>query len=197
MRAGSDIELEYRVLTPAGAVRYVQEIAKPVFDESGTAIYERGTIQDITQRKLAEAAVREKDDRLSALQSQLLQVSRVSAMGQMSMALAHELKQPLTAIVNYSQATSRLFRSAGIPLPDKTGEMIEKTVEQALRAGEIIRGLGRVFEDRDMAFSREDLNAVLEEACQLAMIEARHHGIALTMDLGDRIPPVGIDKIQI
>ena len=181
------------MLTPASDVRYVREVAKPVFDETGAVIQERGTIQDITQRKVAEAAVRERDERLKTLQSKLLQVSRVSAMGQMSMALAHELNQPLTAIINYGQATRRLFNNAEIQLPDKTYGMIDKMVEQALRAGDIICGLRRIFESREMDFSTEDLNAVLEEACQLAMIEAQHRGITFNMELAEPIPPLGID----
>src|SRR5438128_5220968 len=91
-----------------------------------------GFIRDITERKGTER-------RLQELQGELLHSTRLSAMGQMASALAHELNQPLTAVINYAQASRRLI-DAGAGRA-KLAPVIEKAVAQASRAGQIIRRL--------------------------------------------------------
>ena len=196
LQSGRDFELEYRVITPSGEVRHVREFAKPIFDASGTVVREHGTLQDTTEIKLAGEAMREKDERLRELQSQLLHASRVSAMGQMSSALAHELNQPLMAIMNYAQASQRAMQADG-GVPVRAYDLAERVLEQADRAGEIIRSLRRLLESRELRTSAADVNSAIEEVCPLALIGTRVQGINVVFDLDKGVPPVAIDKIQI
>src|SRR5262249_13917151 len=92
-----------------------------------------GFIRDITQRQESEA-------RLQELQSELVHVSRLTAMGQMASALAHELNQPLSAIVGYMKGSRRLLES-GEGRSDLLRDALDKAGDQALRAGQIIRRL--------------------------------------------------------
>jgi two-component system sensor kinase FixL len=147
-----------------------------------------GFVRDITERQGTER-------RLQELQSELLHSSRLSTMGQMASALAHELNQPLTAVINYAQASRRLAgtgASAETLLP-----VIEKAAAQANRAGQIIRRLRDFLEKGDTERRLEDINKVVEEATALALVGVKDTGVMARLDIGRTLPPVMIDKIQI
>lgn len=93
-----------------------------------------GFVRDITKRRYAEAQIRE-------LQSELFRISRLTEMGQMASAIAHEVNQPLTAITNYVQAARMIMTTQGIELPPQVSEMLEKALKQADRAAKIIRNI--------------------------------------------------------
>ena len=152
---------------------------------------------DITARKRAEAALRAREARLSELQTELLNVSRQSAMGELSSALAHELNQPLAAIMNYVQASRRMMKKAGGVASEKAYQMMDKALDQADRAGAIIRGLRGIVEKGETARAESDINKVVEEASALGLIGAARAGIRLDLELGNELPPVNINEIQI
>ena len=149
-----------------------------------------GFIRDLTERQLAES-------RMQELQSELLHVSRLSDVGQMASALAHELNQPLAAIVNYVQAMRRLLHASGLPLPPRIIETMDKTVVQAARAGEIIQHLRSFIRKGESERRREDLNKVVEEATALGLVGAKEGGIGVRVELSPDPMPVFIDKVQI
>ncbi|MGH6903263.1 MAG: two-component system sensor histidine kinase NtrB [Geminicoccaceae bacterium] len=149
-----------------------------------------GFVKDVSARQLSE-------QRLQELQAELVHVARLSAMGEMASALAHELNQPLTAIINYAQTTRGLLerhpdeRTAGL------ASLLEKTVQQASRAGQIIRRLRQFIAKGETDRALEDVNAVVEEASALALIGTAGKGIAARRVLEKGLPPVLVDKIQI
>lgn len=196
LAAGREFDLEYRVITPQGETRHVREIAKPIIDENGSVVRAHGTIQDITKMKLAEAAIHERDESLRELQSQLIQSSRVSAMGQMSLGLAHELNQPLVAMVNYAGAAKRIIQAEG-QISSKGSEAIDRAVEQAIQAGHIIRSLRRLFENRGINASSQDINETVSEGVTLALIGAKERKVKTELELAPDLPPAMIDRIQI
>jgi two-component system, LuxR family, sensor kinase FixL len=149
-----------------------------------------GFIRDLTERQLAES-------RMQELQSELLHVSRLSDVGQMASALAHELNQPLAAIVNYVQAMRRLLQASNLPLPPRILETMDKTVAQAARAGEIIQHLRSFIRKGESERHSEDLNKVVEEATALGLVGAKESGIKVRLELGAEQMPVFIDKVQI
>jgi two-component system, LuxR family, sensor kinase FixL len=149
-----------------------------------------GFVRDVSARQRAEQRVQE-------LQSELVHVSRLSAMGEMASALAHELNQPLTAAINYAQtARGVLERRLGEDAGDVMS-LLEKTVQQTSRAGQIIRRLRQFIAKGETERTLEDLNTVVEEASALALIGARDKGIAARRQLERGLPPVLLDKIQI
>jgi two-component system sensor kinase FixL len=115
----------------------------------------------------------------------------------MASALAHELNQPLTAIINYAQTARGVVERR--PREDAGGlvSLLEKTVEQADRAGQIIRRLRQFIAKGETDRALEDINAVVEEASVLALVGTKGKGIAARRVLGDGLPPVLLDKIQI
>jgi two-component system sensor kinase FixL len=151
--------------------------------------YFTGFVRDLTDRQTTER-------RLQDLQSELVHVSRLTAMGEMASALAHELNQPLSAIANYMRGSAHHL-AADPPNRAKIQEALSKSAEQALRAGEIIRRL-RDFVAKGEAERRvENLPKLLEEAGALAMIGAKERGVRLKYNLDSRASLVLADKVQI
>ena len=149
-----------------------------------------GFLHDISARREAE-------QRMYELRSELVHVLRLSEMGEMASGLAHELNQPLTAIINYLQACRRLSLDGAAAERGRVGELIEKAIAQAERAGQIIRHLRQFIARGETERAAEEIGAVVEEAASLALIGAGERGIKATFELAEGLPPALIDRVQI
>ena len=157
--------------------------------EGGARKYFTGFVRDLTERQTTER-------RLQDLQSELVHVSRLTAMGEMASALAHELNQPLSAIANFMKGSVRLL-DADPPDREKIKGALRNAAEQAMRAGQIIRRL-RDFVSKGEADRRiEKLSKLLEEAGALAMIGAREKSVKLRYDIDRSNDLVLADKVQV
>jgi two-component system sensor kinase FixL len=149
-----------------------------------------GFVRDLSERQVTEA-------RLQELQSELVHISRLTAMGEMASTLAHELNQPLSAIANYLKGTRRLLETADDERSATMREALDKAAEQALRAGQIIRRL-RDFVSRGESEQRvESLAKLVEEASALALVGAKEHGIRVRFQLDPSVGMVLADRVQI
>jgi two-component system, LuxR family, sensor kinase FixL len=150
-----------------------------------------GFIQDLTEVRAFEA-------QLDQLKSELIHVSRLSAMGTMASTLAHELNQPLTAIATYAQAAeSMLEDDSAEPDRELLREVVADMGGQALRAGAIVRRLREFVARGDLAKTVEDLPGLVEEAAALALVGTREKGISAKFDFGPGATPVLVDRVQI
>jgi two-component system sensor kinase FixL len=148
-----------------------------------------GFVRDLSETQATER-------RLQDMQAELVHVSRLTALGEMASALAHELNQPLSAIANYVKGSVRILDQEQ-PDPAKVRNALSLAGDQALRAGEIIRRL-RDFVSRGETERRiEPLAKLIEEAGALAMIGAKEHGVRLSMVLSPKVKYVLADKVQI
>ena len=149
-----------------------------------------GFIRDLTERQQSEA-------RLQELQAELVHVSRLTAMGEMASALAHELNQPLSAIANYLRGSRRLLEEDADERAAVLRTALEKAAEQALRAGQIIRRL-RDFVARGESERRvEDVRKLVEEASALALVGAKDRGVHVRFAFDPQGEFVLADKVQI
>jgi two-component system, LuxR family, sensor kinase FixL len=149
-----------------------------------------GFIRDLTERQQTEV-------RLQELQAELVHMSRLTAMGEMASALAHELNQPLSAIANYMKGSRRLLESPSDQTTGMIRDAMEKAADQALRAGEIIRRL-RDFVARGESERRvEDVKKLVEEASALALVGAKDKGVRIRFAFAPRLDYVLADKVQI
>ncbi len=148
-----------------------------------------GFIRDLTDRQQTET-------RLQELQSELVHVSRLTALGEMASALAHEINQPLSAIANYLKGSKMLLDRAVVPHA-RVAEAVDRAANEALRAGEIIRRL-RDFVSRGETERRiENLPKLIEEASALALVGAKEHGVRVRFDFDPQVDLVLVDKVQI
>src|SRR5262249_1269722 len=149
-----------------------------------------GFIRDLTERQKTEA-------RLQELQSELVHISRLTALGEMASALAHELNQPLSAIANYMKGSRRLLEKRSDDQSALVREAMDKAAEQSLRAGQIIRRL-RDFVSRGESEPRvESLQKLIEEASALALVGAKERGVRVQIRLESAPDLVLADKVQI
>jgi two-component system sensor kinase FixL len=165
------------------------EVAVTALRRHGGYVF-NGFLRDVTEQRAAEA-------RFQQLQSELLHVSRFSAMGQMGSALAHEINQPLAAILNYLGAGRQILGTGGPPPVEKLREILDKVVEQASRAGEIIRHLRSFVATGETEQRAEFLSTVVEEAAALAMIGSRQQNIRLSLRFDPEARTAMINRIQI
>jgi two-component system sensor kinase FixL len=149
-----------------------------------------GFIRDLTERQLHES-------RMQELQAELLHMSRLSDVGQMASAIAHELNQPLTAILNYVQAARRIIQSKGLEIPPKAADAMDKAVGQAARASAIVQNLRNFIQKGETERRIEDLNKVVGESTALGLVGAKETGVSVRVDLSAAPLSVFIDKVQI
>jgi two-component system, LuxR family, sensor kinase FixL len=110
--------------------------------------------------------------------------------------MAHELTQPLTAVTNYLAAGRQLLAS-GVGSPERVGEIMEKSIAQAQRAGEVIRRLRGFVSKGEPERKSQNLNRLVEEALALALVGAGQHGVRVTLELDPALPPLCVDPVQI
>jgi two-component system sensor kinase FixL len=158
--------------------------------KSGAQRFFTGFIRDLTERQQTEA-------RLQELQSELVHISRLTAMGEMASTLAHELNQPLSAISNYLKGSRRLLEGEAGERPAMMRDALEKAADQAMRAGQIIRRL-RDFVSRGESERRvENIIKLVEEASALALVGVKDRGIHVTFQFDPAVELVLADRVQI
>lgn len=148
-----------------------------------------GFIRDLTERQQAEA-------RLQELQNELVHVSRLTALGEMASALAHELNQPLSAIANYLKGSRMLLARAEVPHA-RVADAVDRAANEALRAGDIIRRLRDFVARGETERTVESLPKLVEEASALALVGAKEHGIRVRYEFSPEVDLVLADKVQI
>ena len=149
-----------------------------------------GFVQDLTERRDFEA-------KLEQVKSELIHVSRLSAMGTMASTLAHELNQPLTTIATYGEAVGELLDGEEMPERQLLRDAFTEMSEQAMRAGAIVRRLRGFVSRGEMAKTIEALPALINEASALALVGTREKGISAQFDYAPDATPVFVDRVQI
>jgi C4-dicarboxylate-specific signal transduction histidine kinase len=172
-----------------GLLYYEEKTITPIKDEQGAVTHFISTGKDVTKRKLAE-------ERAQQRRAQLAHVQRVSAMGVMATSLAHELNQPLAAIVNYAQGCIRRLR-AGEAHPVELLPALEHIAAEGERSGEIIRRVREFLRKGKPLRTRADINQIVRQAVDLAGPEARQKNVSLQIDLSAGLRPVLADSVQI
>lgn len=149
-----------------------------------------GFIRDLTERQAA-------DRRLQELQAELSHMSRISAMGSLASALAHELNQPLTAIANFTEAARDLLDDPGPETLAMVREALAEAAAQSIRAGQIVRRL-RDFIARGESEKRvENLRNLVAEASALGLVGSGELGIETLVVIDPEAEPVLVDRIQV
>ena len=147
-----------------------------------------GILRDLRPRK-------ESEQRLAELQSELVHLARVSAIDEMGAAIAHELNQPLTALMLYLQAIRRAH-AKGIDLKAMTGDILDKATGEAERAGHIIQRMRQFVEKRDPVRQLRALDPLVDDAIELTLLGQRHR-IAIDREQEENLPPVLVDPVQV
>jgi len=161
----------------------------PIHTSNGPLVL--ASIVDITQRKLAELeAARQRHD--------LAHLARVTALGELSSSLAHELTHPLTAILSNAQAAQRFLAHDDVDL-DEVREILNDIVTQDQRAGEVIHGLRLLLKKGELQEHCDDvdLNEVIRNLVKLMRSDLINRNVTVDTDLAQNLPPVTGDRVQL
>jgi PAS domain S-box-containing protein len=187
VREKSEFELEYRIIRPNGSIRYHQGIGRPLERGNGELEF-IGMVVDVTERKQAEKALQE-------IQTELAHVSRMTAMGEMAASIAHEINQPLGAIVNNGNFSLQLVGKPGVE--KKQREALRDIVSDASRASNIISRVRALTKRCSPEPSELNVRELIGEVLTLAKHSLDEHGIIVKTKLPKEALTVHADRVQL
>jgi len=187
-RDGKDFAHGYRLLMPDGAVKHVHATAHAVTDAAGEIEFV-GAVTDITSRKRAEAELHE-------AQANLAHVTRVTALGEMAASIAHEVNQPLAAVVTNATACLRWLDREPANLKEARST-VQSIVADGNRAGEVIQRVRALVNKTANQKAPLHINDVVNEVISLVQHELFSHRVALRLELAPALSPVLADRIQL
>ncbi len=183
-----EYESAYRVVLSDGQVRWIAGRGRVEFG-GGKPLRMRGVSLDITERKQAELeAARQRNE--------LAHLSRVTLLGELSGSLAHELNQPLGAIVTNAGAALR-FMARDTMTREKFRDLLEDIVADGQRAGEVIRGIKGMLRKTEGARQLVNLNDVIAQMLRLTQSDALSHDCAVLTEFHPALPKVEADVVQL
>jgi PAS domain S-box-containing protein len=189
VREQVDYDHEFRIRRGDGQLRHLRSVGHPVFDDRGTLIEYAGTIVDCTEQKLAEATLR-------ATQTELARASRLATLGELTASIAHEVSQPLAAIIAQGDAARRWLGRA----PPDVGEAaraMEAVTENARRARDVIARIRSLARKADNERELLDLNEIIRDILALVDGELRQNGVTLRTDFDPTLPRIFGDRVQL
>ena len=194
LRTGAAQSIEFELPEPQGdQVRSFVATVAPWRGERGEVTVVVCVARDVTHRRRVEARIR-------AMQAELLHVSRLTEMGAVASAMAHELNQPLTACANFTNAARRML-SVGAALNQESLDeallAMEEAAEQAVLAGQIVRRMRAFLTRGDSEKQLAELNAVVRDAAALALVDARQRGVTVRFHFDPANPCALCDRVQV
>jgi CheY-like chemotaxis protein len=188
----NDFTLEHRLMAPDGSVKYVRAVARLSIGEDPESWVYVGAIIDITERKRAEG----EHERLRQLEADLAHMNRLTTMGELTASIAHEINQPLAAIVTQSEAALE-FLERDEPDLDEVRDSLSSITEDGMRAGDVIRGLRALARKSGPQLIRLDIDDVVRQVLALARGELLRHDVVLHIELAAEDRPVMGDRVQL
>jgi PAS domain S-box-containing protein len=186
---GETATLEFRLIGLRGRERWMETHAVPLRDPDGEISALFAITRDITDRKHAEENERQHRVALARLQ-------RTLSMGEMATTIAHELNQPLTAIVNYSRGAIRRLQSKQANV-DQVIESLRIASAEADRAAQIIRNVRNFLRKQPTRRKRKDVNEVVQSVLAFIQQELHHHAVRSSVALARDLPPIEVVPIEI
>jgi len=184
----SDFDFDYRIVLSNGLIKFLRSVGQPMVSSSGELEF-IGTVMDITDHKRAEEAWRK-------AQAQLAHVTRVTTLGELAGSIAHEVKQPLTAIINNAEACLGLLPSDTNELDDLR-EALSDIVTDADRASTVITRIRGMAKKAPPQKSRLDLNETIGEVIAMARGELERNRVLLRTRLANDLPLIMGDRIHL
>ncbi len=189
IRDKAEYAAEHRLVLPDGTIRHLRAIGHPLLDDAGGLVEYVGTVMDITDRKRAEEA-------LHKAQAELAHVTRVTTVNALASSIAHEVSQPLGAVVANADAALR-WLAREPPELDEARETLRCIAQDGHRAGEVIGRVRALLRKTDTVTAHLDLNDLIHDTVALVHGAASRHRILLRTELAPDLPRVGGDRVQL
>jgi len=189
VRENKSYNIPFRAVLRDGTVKHLHSVGKPVFEESGEVVEYIGVTMDETERIRATAAVHE-------AQAELARVARLTTMGELAASIAHEINQPLAAVVASGNAALRWLDRA-TPDLEEAKTAIKRIVSEGNRASDVIGRIRSFLGHRKSEYVAIDVNGALREVLALTMSSLQTRRVAVQTDLPTGLPPALGDRVQI
>jgi PAS domain S-box-containing protein len=186
--AGGLADNEFRIVRGDGSIRWIRARARTHSNEQGEQTVVSGTFADVTERRTIEQEA-------ASQRYELAHLTRVSMLGELSAGIAHELTQPLTAILSNAQAARQLMNNGADP--GQLREMLDDIISEDNRAGEVIHRLRGLMKKGETKFETVDLNEVVHSTVQLLHRELIGRRTRIKVDLAENLPSVTGDMVQL
>ena len=183
-----DYEFEYRMISADGREVWLHDMVS-VVSSNGEPQALRGFMIDVTERKRAEIEVRQH-------RAELAHIGRVSTMGELAAAIAHELNQPLAAIAANVGAAKRFMKSGKVDLKE-IGDILEDIAEDDKRAAEVILRLRSLMKKGEINIEALEVNEMIRETLVLVHSDLLIKSVGIEADLGRDLPTVQGDRVQV
>jgi PAS domain S-box-containing protein len=187
--AGELVNVAFRVVQPDGKLRWLRARARTHRNSQGEAIEFSGTFADVTDLKTAEEAA-------ASQRQEIAHLMRVSTLGELSGGIAHELTQPLTAIVTNAQAARLLMEHEGQNLGE-IASTLDDIIGEGHRAGEVIHRMRGLLKKGEGKFEPVDLNELITSTLKLVRSELIGRQVSASTDLAGGLPMVSGDPVQL
>jgi C4-dicarboxylate-specific signal transduction histidine kinase len=187
--AGPSSVTDVRVVVPDDHVRWIRVRARSHSDERGAPNQLSGLFFDVTEQKAAELEAQRH-------RAELAHVARMSTLGELTASLAHELNQPLGAILSNAGA-AQMFLAASPANVHEVGESLKDIAEAAQRAGEVIQRLRALVKKEQAAFAPLDVGDVVRDAVLIVHSDAILHKSRISVDVASGLPLAQGDRIQL
>ena len=187
VRSGKPYDIPYRIIFSDGSIRHLHMVGNPVFDESGKVKEYIGVTMDVTHRKHTEAALQE-------AQSELARVARLTTMGEFAASIAHEINQPLAAIVAHGQAARRWLKR-DVPNLAEAQEAVTSAVNAADQASEVITRIRALLRNDKPEYLAVDINSVIRDVIALTNSTLQARDVLVRTRLPADLPQVWGDRI--
>jgi len=199
MRAGAQAgeagRSEFRVV-PNGQLRWYLATASTEFDKNGEPIRVSGIFRDITARKKAEQEAEELENTLRATRRELARTSRQTTIGAMAASIAHEINQPLSALVTNGSIGLRLLAKADSDL-DEVREVLKRIIDDGHRASQVVASIRAMFGKDQRDKSPVDIRDLISEVLALVHGELDSQRVSLQVKLHPELPRVMADRVQL
>ena len=182
----------YSTVSESGSPVYVRSSGKPFFDASGNFLGYRGTGTDITATIRADHA----EQALHKAQAELAHVTRVTTLGELTVSIAHEVNQPLAAIIANAEACLR-WLDRDVPDLNAARRSLEWVISDGDRASEVVRHVRALANKTDMEKVPLDINDVVRDVMVLVQRELISHGVSLRTELAPALPLILGDRVQL
>jgi len=180
---------EFRVMLPNGGIRWISSHGRVEFDVNGQPVRIRGASRDVTADKQAELET-------LLLRQQVAHVGRVTMMGQLATALAHEINQPLGAILRNAEA-AELFMQEASPDLDEIRAIIADIREDDQRAGAVIDRMRGLLKRQNLTTQPIHVDELVGDVRALVRVDAAARHVKLDVDIPGDLPPVRGDRVHL
>ena len=196
LRGDGEYLSDFKIQRTDGAIRDIRGVAQVIRDADGKPVRMVGINRDVTDLINAERERIRANEAVQKAQEELAQVARLTTMGELAASIAHEISQPLAAVVSYGNGALRWLAQTP-PNLEETKASLKGIVEAGNHAGGVFTGIRKLLKHRKLEYAPLDINAAIRDVLALTGSALQSRAVAVQTALAADLPPVSGDSVQL